>query len=334
MIPRLNEVNRVLHALQVLGSGDTSVWIPVDALMRQCTSTVQEGLLPNHEETIAFVVTVGWAQIEDASIRLTEDGKDLAGLNPDGFFELTRDQAQVIARRYYLGGEFRRECRGLLSAFSWSESRQRLCWSELEDRQHDGPEWVVEHLCQLDVLQRTPGGLETTRSMTAATRAFVDEPKGLTESRLRQLLREKEAVGDIGEVLVVAFERKRLSEAGASVQAHCVRRIGNIRLNAGFDVESFDGLGESLHFDRFIEVKAGRGKELRFFWSDNEMKVAESLGGQYWIYFLGGIDIDSRSSSVQPLLFQDPIRSLLQDARVSTAPQGLIVQGPYRGARL
>jgi hypothetical protein len=84
----------------------------------------------------------------------------------------------------------------------------------------------------------------------------------------------------------------------------------------------------------FIEAKGSRGADLRFFWSENEMKVAEELGPRYWIYFQGGIDKNSGTARNRVLLFQNPLETILRHTAVTTTRHGLLVEGRLRGDRL
>jgi hypothetical protein len=87
-----------------------------------------------------------------------------------------------------------------------------------------------------------------------------------------------------------------------------------------------------MNFDRFIEVKGSRSPDLRFIWTENEMRVAKKFKDRYWIYFQGGIDLKNRSAKNEPVLFQNPIDTLHKDARIKMTPYGLVVEGKLRGA--
>ena len=287
--------------------------------------------MPNHMATIEYAESVGLVVANGEGLKLTETGSEFIELNPELYYELTLEQKTVLARNHYFGGAHQDICRKALSKFRTNSAGSRLLWSEVDDADLDCPPWLTTHLCQLGVLERVEYGYETTHNMSAAAAAFLDEPKGLTEEKLRAMLQDKLAVGDIGEKLVVKYERERLATAGAIVESHCVKRIGNVRVSAGYDVESFDGHSATKVFDRFIEVKASKGKDLRFFWTENEMRVAAQHGDRYWIYFLGGIDPASGTSKREPLMFQNPIVSILEDAAISKISQGLIVEAKMRG---
>lgn len=331
MIERVNEINRLLLAIRSLGSGPEQQ-IPLGSVLRICAESVQGGMLPDHMLTIEYASVTGLVSTAGDFIRLTEGGAEFIELNPGDYYELTLEQRQVLARNHYLGGTHQAAARAALSGFHFSTQQDRLVWSELDDSPLECPAWILDHLCQLDVLSRTETGYETTEDMSAVAVGFLEEPRGLTEEKLRAILADKAAIGDIGERLVLKFERDRLSTAGAIVESHCVRRIGNVRVSAGYDIESFDGLSQSKLFDRFIEVKAAKSKTLHFFWTANEMKVAEKYGERYWIYFLGGVNAAKQTATQQPLMFQNPLVSIMDNADISKVSQGLIIASDVRGA--
>lgn len=326
MIDRLYELNRVLSAVRTLSGAGPARPIPIDSIIRLCRNHVVRGRLPDHGKAIQFAAQLGMLTLIGDGAQLLSDGEDFLSLNEYNYVELSADQIQLLTRNQYLEGRFSGECRRAFAAFSWDEKRGRLIWSELDDAALDTSAWLLDHLCELQILVRTKTGYETTSSATSLVLSFIEEPDGnFTEEKLRQMLLEQEEAGHIGEELAMAFERDRLKSMGCAVQAYCVRRISQIRVNAGYDIDSFSGKTADV-FDRFIEVKATRGKDVRFFWSENEMKVAERLRDNYWIYFISGINLSNRTGSIRPLMFQNPIRSILHDESFSKSAQGFLVQ--------
>lgn len=330
MIARLPEINRVLRAVQTLAVQESR--IPIETVVRHCREIVIEGLLPDHEQTLQFAATLGLLAADQVEVALTDDGLAFLDLNVDATYELSADQIRYLVRRHYLDGALHIECKDLLSAFSPSYGPERFIWSATDGPELPGAPWLVEHLCQLGVLERMEDGLRTSEVFSAVVGRFRDEPKGLTEEKLREYLREKKEVGDFAEDIVVAFERERLRANGQRLESNCVRRISKLRENAGYDIESFDAAAPGLVFDRFIEVKGARTKDLHFIWSVNEMKMAQELGDRYWIYFQGGIDMKSRSVKTAPLLFQNPIKSIMENSAITKTPHGLLVQAKVQGA--
>ena len=52
-----------------------------------------------------------------------------------------------------------------------------------------------------------------------------------------------------------------------------------------FRVKSYyDKNSKLIEYDKLIEVKTTRSSSPRFFWSSNEIKVAQREGEKYWIY--------------------------------------------------
>jgi hypothetical protein len=332
MIDRLDELNRVLTAVHSL-NGHRESPVTLTDVVELCASTVQSGLLPDHELTAQFAEQLMFVESNAEGLWITEQGVDFLQLNPQKYYSLTEGQRQVLTRNHYFGRSFGTDCKQLLTRFNFSSESGLLTWSEVDDSTLDCPMWVASHLVQLGVLRLTECGYETTAEMAPVALEFREEPKGLTEAKMEAMLLEKKLVGDVGEKLAMRFEKERLAGIGAHVESHCVRRIGNVRLNAGYDLESFDAQSATMVYERFIEVKAAKGKDLRFFWTENEMSVANKLRDRYWIYFLGGVDPVGATATYRPLMFQDPVRSVLEDARLEKVSQGFIVESKMRGEK-
>jgi hypothetical protein len=329
VIGRLPEINRVLRAVQVLAGNTANT--PLEAVMQRCREIVIEGLLPEHEKTAEFALSLGLLSSTEANVGLTEEGTSFLALNAEETYELSGDQARYLIRRHYLDGALRDLCRELLAAFAPSYGPERFTWSEIDGPELLSPPWLVEHLCQLGVLERVEHGLRTTEAFTVVVGAFREEPQGWTEERLREWLKEKKEVGDFAEELIANYEQQRLRDGGFRVESTCVRRISKLRENAGYDIESFDGVAPDVTYNRFIEVKGARSKNLHFIWSTNEIKIARELGDRYWIYFQGGIDMKNKTAKCKPLLFQNPINSILENNDITKTPHGLLVESKMQG---
>ena len=100
-------------------------------------------------------------------------------------------------------------------------------------------------------------------------------------------------IGEIAENKVLEFEKEQSRKA---------RRISQENANAGYDIES-DG--------RLIEVKGSTGDEFDIYWSQNEIETARENRDKYWLYFVPGVDIKSKTSK-EPELYPDPIANILE----------------------
>ena len=123
-------------------------------------------------------------------------------------------------------------------------------------------------------------------------------------------LKIQKKIGQIGEKIVLKFEKNRLKESGCSYEAEHVDQISEDWANKGYDIDSFDGNSPELQPDRFIEVKSSTGKKFSVFWSENEIEMAQELGEKYWIYFVSEIDIDNKTSPNIPEMIQDPFNRI------------------------
>ncbi len=177
------------------------------------------------------------------------------------------------------------------------------------------------------MLWRRKENLTVRREYATTVAEFISEPKGWTEEKYIEYMMEKKELGDLAEELVKEWEVKRLEKAGHSVESHCVKRISKLNVSAGFDIKSFNGKSKSMQFDRFIEVKGSKGPGMRFFWSENEMKVAKKLGEKYWIYYQGGVKVETKSALYEPILYQNPLESIESDSRLTILKNGVVVEG-------
>lgn len=127
-----------------------------------------------------------------------------------------------------------------------------------------------------------------------------------TEDELSAMLAEQEALGRAAEELTVQYERRRLRRLRAVAEADLVRRISEVDVGAGYDVESFEGKSKDFTPDRHIEVKASAGEAVRFYWTRNEYETSRRLADSYWIYFIGGFRPSAGLASFRPRPFRNP----------------------------
>jgi len=328
MIEKLAELNRVLLAVNELRDADGAA--SIDAVIEHCKGTVIEGRIPKHEISIAFAEQIGLLVTAGGAIQLTAEGMGFIELNPESQYDLSEGQRRVLLRTCYLHGPLREQARNILKEFSPALGGDALRWS-LYDSSPFPDEWPAEHLSQLGLLQRREDGWEVTADYTRTVAIFLEEGEGWSEEKFREYLKEKEEVGKLGENLVKTFEMRRLMNMGHAVEAQCVRRISNLRVDAGYDIESFDASCPAVAYDRFIEVKGARGRQMRFFWSENEIRVAQRLGKRYWIYFQGAIDATKGIARDEPIMLRDPATLILRGGQFKTTPQGLIVESEMKG---
>jgi hypothetical protein len=139
------------------------------------------------------------------------------------------------------------------------------------------------------------------------SREFDSYRKGghpeISLERFEQMLKECKTIGEKGERHVLRAEKKRLKKDGRLDLAKKVTRVSLKSVGAGYDILSFDKDGK----ERFIEVKASKKTNPRFYLTANEYETAKKLKGQYWLY-----RVHNCQSKPSILPFRNPAKILSQ----------------------
>lgn len=287
--------------------------------------------MPEHAETIEFSIQLGLLEKKGKEkIELTDAGKTFLDFNPLKMYDLSQDQKTYLIRKLFLDGVFQKQSKECFRCFDISEKKETFTWSAVDGRPLGKYHWLISHFEQLGLISRSKTGYIVDKKYASTIAAFIDEPKGFTEEELLAWLEEKKSLGNIAERIVYKFEMARLKTLGHHIESTCVRPVGKLKTNAGYDIESFNGKSVGMNFDRFIEVKGSSASELRFVWSQNEIKIAEKLADKYWIYYQGGINRKTGTSRLKPIMIQNPFYTLEKDARITQTPNGIVVQGAFR----
>lgn len=333
MINSLNEINRVLLAVRQLTTRPRQVSHTV--LVEFLRGEVILGRNPEFEPVLEFIGRLGLISIGRKGIRLTDLGSAVLEENQSDLYELQPQQRVLLVRKCYLDGALRREMKELVKRLSCEPQTGEIMWSSVDSEPFGELEWLGDHLVQLGVLAPDKHMLFVAPGYKETVSQFLDEGGDFTEEQMEAYLREKRLVGNVAESFVVGFEKARLRESGHRLESACVERISQLRVNAGYDINSFDGASENLNHNRFIEVKGSGQGTVRFIWTRNEMKRAMELGDRYWIYFVGSIDRKNQLATREPVMLQNPHVLLKTDRRFRLQPDGnMLVEGNVCGSPL
>jgi len=333
MISSLNEINRVLLALRQLTVRHRQV--PRTVLVDFLRGEVILGRNPEFEPVVEFIRRLGLLSIGRKGIGLTPLGAQVLDENGSSLYELQPRQCVLLLRKCYLDGVLRREMKQFVKRLSPDHATGKIVWSSLDSEPFGELEWISEHLIQLGVLAAEKHLLSVTHGFMETISQFLDEGGDYTEEQMEKNLREKRLLGDLAEAFVVKFEQERLASDGHQMESACVQRISKLRVNAGYDINSFDGACRNINHDRFIEVKGSGQVTVRFIWTPNEMRKAAELGDRYWIYFVGGIDRKRRLATRKPVMLHNPHMKLKSDSRLQVRPDGnVLVEGNVCGELL
>jgi hypothetical protein len=109
----------------------------------------------------------------------------------------------------------------------------------------------------------------------------------ISDQRLRDILKELQFIGDIGELLVLAYESSRLVSIGLSEYVDFIEHTSMKKGHGyGYDIKSYDyNLDKTKVEEIFIEVKTTRlGSERAFEMSENEYETLLEKKNNYRIY--------------------------------------------------
>ncbi len=121
--------------------------------------------------------------------------------------------------------------------------------------------------------------------------------------------RNKEDLGLAAEQAIVSYERERVGPGLANQVEHVA--LHNVA--AGYDIQSISLTAGNGLLPRYIEVKAVPPQTLRFYWTANEVRVAEFFGSWYYLYLL---PVDRQGAfNIQGLrIVADPYSAVLRSA--------------------
>lgn len=137
------------------------------------------------------------------------------------------------------------------------------------------------------------------RDFPEAIRRIVDrfEPPAERDARNRRL-------GKAGEEFVFETEKRRLGKLGRDDLSACVRWVARDEGNGhGFDILSFDGIGEEAERERWLEVKTTTGpRTTPFFITRNELSVSGKRPDEFRIIRLYDFGRQARAYRLKPPL--------------------------------
>jgi hypothetical protein len=329
MIKNLNEINRILLCLRRFAR--RRLGVPQELFIKDLKGMVILGQNPEFEPILDFVNRLGIINIRKKHIRMTKLGEEIVTENIAELYDLQPKQGVLLLRKCYLDGPLRPEMKTLIKHLSPDATTGKMVWSSVDSEPFGKIEWLANHLIQLGVLNAHQHLLIVADSYKETISQFLDEGGDYTEKQMEQNLREKRLLADLAETFVVEFEKSRLAGDGHKLESGCVQRISKHRVNAGYDINSFNGASKNLTHDRFIEVKGSGKTTVYFFWSQNEIQKATKLGDKYWIYFVGGIDRKNRAVKREPVMIQNPNIRLQSDPQFQIQPSNMLVEANLYG---
>lgn len=322
MIERLDEINRLLLAIEEVSQRNKD-GCSKQIVIKQCQSVVLDGVFPDHKETIQFCKKLEIIEESENKLKFTPIGKFLLKANPKKMYKLTEDQKKIISKLLLTCSYSNEIIKKIMRPFKMDYENNTF-FLHMAEYQENNDSWMLELLKQSRVLYLYNETLKVNVDFVRAIAQLLGVGI-LNQRKFDELSQIQKAVGDLGEKLVLEYERERLNRLGANEESKCIRIISKLNVAAGYDIESFDGKSSSLEFDRFIEVKSSTGDYVSFEWTRNEINKAKKLKDSYWIYFLGKVDLVGKNAKLGPLLFRDPIKTVLESKEFKKQYSTIIV---------
>ena len=261
---------------------------------------VLEATFPDYRGLEQFCFQTEILLLEEESLVLTKLGEEILQESNDDY-PINQRQKELFVKKCLLKGNFSKKVLPALAEFE-NNSRYRMNKVTRLFEQSN----ILPILYEAGLLiKQAPDVIINQEFSQEVEKEIIRLPRKkprITQAQLdKELEKEREnkkKIGELAENIVLEFEKKRLGKDG---QAE-VRRISQEYANAGYDIESPD---------RLIEVKGSTGDEFSIYWSQNEIETARENRDKYWIYFVPGVDIKSKTSK-EPILIPDPITNILE----------------------
>lgn len=310
----INFFNKVLISLEALcPDGD---FCSVTTLVNQCRSIVTGARRADYHIVLEQCREAGLVQVKGARARISSLGVKFLSANNERYFEITEAQKQLVAERIVFKGRWNHKSRELFDYFLLDQKSEQYEFSKIDESLPTSLIEMVQLFKHLGILDESEFVIIVKRAYSQLVYELTADSKALAELELERILAENRKLGAKAENAVVEFEKRRLRKLGRNIQAELVKRISTVNVGAGYDVESFDGVSDEVFPNRFIEVKATRGYQLRFYWTRNEKDVASKKKKQYWIYAMVEFKEDKPNECL-PIVIQDPNRKIPKHSSLS-----------------
>lgn len=310
MITELQTVNRLLASTSALRVED---WSKAEDVTEYYTTQYVYPVRDVFEDAKDFCEEVGLLESKNSKVRLSSIGDEYLSLgNRDAkgyILEPNQKQKDFLSRRVFLTAPTLDLTSKILYLFHRDQdgglrlSKEEV--SALEDQN------LLQLLLQLEILIENKDAIQLAPQYADLLEPYISgNLMVITPEKFKQSEVEKEELSKIAEEFVLQSERKRLKSMGAIEQSKKVDHIALRNVAAGYDIVSFNDQDSNTH-DRFIEVKAGKSRPIRFFFSRNEFETAKRLKGKYSIYYV--CVKDKRPQEIY--IFSDPTVGVMKDAK-------------------
>ena len=248
------------------------------------------------DEVVLFLVEIGAVVSKGQTLRMVA-----SSLTSNSDFR----RSEIIRMLLNKKSQYRAEVFGFINKFKLVEGELIYLSS---DQSRSSESSVRNFLIEIGVVKHV---METRNYVLMPEFASLfasakDDANYTSPKLLEKIVEARNDIGFQAEELIVEYERVRIGASYAEKVDHVSLR----NCAAGYDIHSFSIEHNNNVFPRFIEVKAVSPTTFQFYWSKNEVAVAQALSHYYYLYLLpckhnGKFDMDGL------MIISDPYNTVL-----------------------
>lgn len=229
----------------------------------------------NFDETLSFLDTLGVVETADKEIHLKDDFEQLIRGS-----EKNSIQNQIIDLIQKTNNPYQTEILKYLSKYRHLDGSVEY---EPDDINRGEFSDVRNFLIEVGVVEYVHGADKyvVQPEYIHLFALAIEKKTTYTTAKLKRKLIEKDKIGSAAELAVLKYEKDRVDPEYEKLVEH----ISVKNEAAGYDIKSVTVVGDNTE-PRYIEVKAVSPDSYRFYWSQNEIRVAKLLNKNYYLYLL------------------------------------------------
>ena len=274
----------------------------------------------NYEEFKKFCLDAEILKLKKDNFEFTKLGNEIL-YNYEGNY-LNKKQEELYIEECFLNGHLSKKVLPLLAEFYEDDSKLWFPKNEIFDVCLN-PE-ILPILYEIKLLEKKDKKIFINKKYSDQIhKLIIGFPKGrISQKQIDNSLKIMKKIGNLGEQIVLEYERNRLLTMNCDQEAQNVKQISVDFANAGYDIRSFNGKSDELTHDRFIEVKSSTDSEFSLYWRRNEMEVAKKYPDNYWIYFVPKINLINLTSD-EIILIGNPIKNICENNEYDITAESL-----------
>jgi hypothetical protein len=154
---------------------------------------------------------------------------------------------------------------------------------------------------------------------------FFARKRAISADEFERILDYKKKLGYAAEIKCLEYEKKRLTKLGLQHLITNIQHIGILDVTEGYDILSYIDASSGIIPDMYIEVKATSDKEIKFYWTKNEIEKAKQYGALYWLYIVTEFNPDNLESG-KININQDPYTTVYNSPNYSKSEELIYVK--------